>query len=81
MSNGISTIARNTAEAIMAIYSGRTVNRDAVLAEIDNQYAYANKKATVGSYFAVADACERAGATWKYAGPNYTGELFYTFPA
>lgn len=77
----MSKVATETANTILAIFAGQTVTHDEVLAEITAQYAYANKKTGVTSYFKVTDICERMGATYRYTGPDYTGTCLYTFPA
>lgn len=74
-------IATDVAAALMAVFAGQTVAHEQVLAEITAQYAYANKRTGVTSYFKVTDLCERMGATYRYTGPDYTGECLYTFPA
>lgn len=74
-------IATDVAATLMAVFAGRTVAHEVVLAEITTQYAYAKKRTGVTSYFKITDLCERMGATHRYTGPNYTGECLYTFPA
>lgn len=76
-----SRIAADTAANLMAIFAGRTVTQDEVLAQITFEYDAARKRTGVGSYFQVTDAIERAGATSHYTGPNCTGDCLYTFPA
>lgn len=76
-----SKIAADIAETLLAMFAGQTITHDAILAEITAQYAYANKRPGFTSYFQVTDAIERAGATHRYTGPNYTGTCLYTFPA
>jgi hypothetical protein len=44
------------------------------------QYALANKRTGITSYSQVTDLVERAGATYRYTGPDCTGECSYTFP-
>lgn len=73
-------IATDVAATLMAIFARQTVAHEVVLAEITAQYAYAKKRTGVTSYFKVTDLCERMGATYRYTGPDYTGECLYTFP-
>lgn len=77
----MSKIAAETAATIANLFSGQTVNRDEISAQITLQYAMAKKRIGVGSYFQVFDAIEAAGATAYYTEPNYRGDCFYTFPA
>lgn len=81
MSNRTSQINNTVAASLLAIFAGQTVSHDAVLAQITLQYAMENKRTGFASYSNVTDLIERAGATYRYTGPNYTGECFYTFPA
>lgn len=76
-----SKIAASTAEILMAVFAGQTVTLEQVLTEVTAQYAYANKRTGFMSYSQVMDAIERAGATHRYTGANYTGTCLYTFPA
>lgn len=80
MSKQTSQINQTVATALMAIYAGRTVIFDEVLSQITIQYAFNNKRTGVTSYSNITDLIEKAGATHRYTGPNYTGECFYTFP-
>lgn len=81
MSNETSQIARTTATSLMAIFAGQTVTQSEVLAQITVQYAMNNKRTGISGYSKVTDLLEASGATYRYTGPNYTGECFYTFPA
>jgi len=74
-------IATDITTTLLAIYAGQTITHDAILTEITNQYAYANKRPGITSYFKITDALERSGATYHYTGPNHTGTCYYTFPA
>ncbi len=75
-----SKIAATVADTLLAIFSGQTVTNDEVGAEIENQDAMARKRCTFGSFVQVIPAMERAGMVSHWSGPDYTGELFYTFP-
>lgn len=74
-------IMTEVATIAMAIFAGQTVNSDEVSALVTQEYALARKRTGVTSYFNVFDAIERAGATYRYTGPDHTGECLYTFPA
>lgn len=76
----MSKIATETANTLLAVFAGQTVDQDTVLAEITAQYAYAQKRTGVSSYFQVTDALERAGVATLYTGPDYTGQKYFTFP-
>lgn len=76
-----SKIAATVSDTLINVFAGQTVHADTVLAEITAQYAYAQKRTGVSSYFQVTDALERAGVVTRYTGPDYTGERFFTFPA
>lgn len=75
-----SKIAATVADTLLAIFSGQTVGHDEVCAEVENQYAMARKRCTFGSFVQVIPAMERAGMFSYYTGPDYTGDLLYTFP-
>ncbi|MEN6544514.1 MAG: hypothetical protein ABFE07_00560 [Armatimonadia bacterium] len=77
----VARITTETATIALAVFAGRTVHRDEISTMITQQYAFANKRTGVSSYCKVFDAIERAGATYRYTGPNYTGDCLYTFPA
>lgn len=76
-----SKISADVATALMNLFAGQTVTQGDVFAQVTTQYALANKRSGFTSYFKVTDAIERAGASSRYTGPDYTGECFYTFPA
>ena len=77
----MSRIANDTAAVILALFAGQTVTQDDVFAQITLQYAMAKKRTGMSSYMQVINTIERAGATNRYTGPDYTGDCLYTFPA
>lgn len=77
----MSKIATEATANLLAVFAGQTVTLDQASAQIETVYAMARKRTGFTSFFTVMDACERAGVTRRYTGPNYTGTCLYTFPA
>jgi hypothetical protein len=75
----MSKIATETAEIILTMFAGQTVNYDDISAVIEQQYAMARKRTAFGSYVQVHNALDRAGAR-SHGGMTPT-DRFYTFPA
>ena len=77
----MSKIATEATANLLAVFAGQTVTMDQVQAQIATVYAFARKRQGFTSFFAVMDACERAGVSVRYTGPNFTGTALYTFPS
>lgn len=80
LTSHMSMIVDSTATAILEVFAGQTVTLDAISEQIEYQYAAARKRSAFGSYIQILNALERAGVDSRYTGPNYTGDLSYTFP-
>jgi dTDP-4-amino-4,6-dideoxygalactose transaminase len=74
-------ITADTTAIAMTMFAGQTVTMDELTALVEQQYALGGKRTGITSFFKVFDACEAAGATSRYTGPNYTGQCLYTFPS
>lgn len=77
----MSKIATEATANLLAVFAGETVTMDQAIAQIETVYAMARKRTGITSFFTVLDACQRAGVTSRYTGPDYTGTCLYTFPA
>jgi len=76
----MSKLAAQTTAAILAAFAGQTVTHDEVSEQIENNYAAASRKAAYGSYTQIHTGLLIAGVKNTWTGPNYTGEMLYTFP-
>lgn len=80
--NGMSKITAETTAALLAVFAGQTVTDDEVYGQIEQEYALARKRTSMGSFATILGALyHRHGVETTYTGPNCTGQCLYTFPA